>query len=302
MTVAARRKNEALTLEVLHELDILDTSADPEFDALVKAASKIGNMPIALISMVDDDRQWFKAQVGMLDTKETPRDIAFCAHAVLEEDVLEIPDATQDTRFSQNPIVTGPTAIRFYAGAPLSIANGLQIGTLCIMDTLPRRLTLEERTLLKDLAAAVVRSIELRLAKRRLNVLLNSKSKDGCTTSELLIDAIGTVETAIGQILRDGGNASFSSDSELREMSPADSARIAAQERASYQRQPAVAAMHLCLTASSALLGITQDLLHSAQFMTAEERERAWKKLASDTKIAGRAAYRAALVMADPQP
>lgn len=300
MSIAPRRKNEALTLEVLHELDILDTSADPEFDALVRAASKIGNMPIALISMVDDDRQWFKAQVGMPDVKETPRDIAFCAHAVLQEDVLEIPDASQDPRFSDNPIVTGPSAVRFYAGAPLSIANGLQIGTLCIMDTLPRRLTLEERALLKDLAAAVVHSIELRLAKRRLGVLLDSGVKSGSTTSELLVDALGTVETAIAQILREGGDASFSSDSDLRQMNPAESARIAAKERASYQLQPAVAAMHLCLTASSALLGITQDLLHSAQFLAPEERERAWKKLAADTKIAGRAAYRAALVMADP--
>ena len=300
MSIASRRKNEALTLEVLHELNILDTSADPEFDALVRAASKIGNMPIALISMVDDDRQWFKAQVGMPDVKETPRDIAFCAHAVLQEDVLEIPDASQDPRFSDNPIVTGPSAVRFYAGAPLSIANGLQIGTLCIMDTLPRRLTLEERALLKDLAAAVVHSIELRLAKRRLGVLLDSGVKSGSTTSELLVDALGTVETAIAQILREGGDASFSSDSDLRQMDPAESARIAAKERASYQLQPAVAAMHLCLTASSALLGITQDLLHSAQFLEPEERERAWKKLAADTKIAGRAAYRAALVMADP--
>lgn len=300
MQKATQREHESATLEVLHTLDILDTSAEPEFDALVEAASRIGNMPIALVSFVAEDRQWFKAQIGMPELSETPRDIAFCAHAVLEKDVFEVPDALQDSRFADNPLVAGSPGIRFYAGAPLSIANGLQIGTLCIMDTLPRQLTADERKLLKDLANAVVHAIEVRFAKRKLGTLRSPTILSRATTVELVVDAMSTVEVALDQLFGPEGQSPAIPTTDLMGLAPAEKGAVDAFDRAAYQAKPAMTAMHFCLTASSALLGITRELLHSAQYMTPLQRERAWKQLAADTKIAGRAAYRAALVLADP--
>ena len=300
MTNALPRKNEVATLKVLHELGILDTTAEPEFDALVQSAAKVCNMPIALISLLDEDRQWFKARAGFFDITETPRDISFCAHTVLHRDMLEVPDTLLDPRFADNPFVAGPAGIRFYAEAPLSIANGLQIGTLCVLDTTPRRLTEDERTLLKSLATAMAHPFELRLAKRRLKALLASSDGDRSSTAELVVSAMSTLELALDQLFDSNGNVSFTSESNLMALEPAERALVSAQEKLTYQSRPAITAMHLCLTASSTLLGITHDLLHSAQYLSTDEREKAWKKLAADTKIAGRAAYRAALVLADP--
>ena len=277
------RDNEAATLEMLRELDILDTEAEPEFDVLVEAASRVCNMPMALISLLDENRQWFKAQVGMPDVSQTPRDVAFCAHTVLEQDVFEIPDALQDPRFADNPFVAGSPGIRFYAGAPLSIANGLPIGTLCLMDTLPRRLTAEERKFLKDLATAVVQLIEARLARLRAGASQTALVARGATTAELVIDAMGSVDEAIDQLFERADQGPFG---------PATGSRTPAS---------AEPAMHFCLTGSSALLRIAHELLHPARYMTPAQRDRVWKQLAADTEIAGQAARRAAHVLAAQQ-
>lgn len=161
MTAAAHPANEAERLKALVDLGILDTGAEQEFDALVQAAALVCDVPVSLLSLVDAERQWFKAAIGVEET-ETPRELAFCAHAIHGDDILEINDATADPRFSDNALVTGSPDIRFYAGAPLRLADGSRIGTLCVIDRKPRRLDGRQRAILSHLAQAAVRAMELR--------------------------------------------------------------------------------------------------------------------------------------------
>lgn len=141
---------------------ILDTPNEPPFDAIVKDAAQSMNTPIALISLIDQDRQWFKAKVG-LEASETPRTISFCTHAITRDDVFVVPDALADPRFSSNPLVQGQPGIRFYAGAPLKSRNGALIGTLCVIDTQPRlMMRLRQRLELAELAERVMAQIEIR--------------------------------------------------------------------------------------------------------------------------------------------
>ena len=123
---------------------------------------------MATISLVDARRQWFKSAVG-LDVCETSRDVAFCAHTILQEDVLVIGDAEQDVRVRDNILVTGPPGIRFYAGAPLITEEGYRLGTVCLLDTTPRSFSAEQRTMLQDLAAIVMRQLEQRLLRKRVS-------------------------------------------------------------------------------------------------------------------------------------
>lgn len=149
-------------LDALNSYAVLDTPAEPVFDRITGLVSRIFKVPIALISLVDRDRQWFKACVG-LDVRETSRDLAFCAHAILSDAVMVVPDAREDPRFRCSQLVVGPPHIRFYAGAPLVTAEGFRLGTLCVIDTQPRpMLTLEERATLRDLTAMVVNELEHR--------------------------------------------------------------------------------------------------------------------------------------------
>jgi signal transduction histidine kinase len=149
-------------LDALNSYAVLDTPAEPVFDRITSLASRIFNVPIALISLVDRDRQWFKACVG-LDVRETSRDLAFCAHAILSDAVMVVPDAREDPRFRCSKLVVGPPHIRFYAGAPLVTPEGFRLGTLCVIDTQPRAmLTLEEQATLRDLAATVINELEYR--------------------------------------------------------------------------------------------------------------------------------------------
>lgn len=130
---AAIPKNEVKRLKVLWQYDVLDTVPEEVFDDLTDLAAHICEAPVALISLVDENRQWFKAKVGT-SLKETSRDISFCAHAILNDDLLLISDATKDPRFHDNPLVTGPQKIRFYAGAPLVTPDGHALGTLCVAE------------------------------------------------------------------------------------------------------------------------------------------------------------------------
>ncbi|MFD5826338.1 ATP-binding protein [Lentzea sp. NPDC060358] len=133
---------------------VLDTPPEERFDRITRNARRLLRAPMALVSIVDLDRQWFKSCDG-LDAEQTPRSVSFCSHAIEKPDVMEVPDALEDPRFAANPMVLGPPHVRFYAGKPIAAASGHLIGTLCVLDERPRRLTPEERVLLSDLAAWV---------------------------------------------------------------------------------------------------------------------------------------------------
>jgi PAS domain S-box-containing protein len=152
--------NEGERLVDLRRLCILDTAAEERFDRITRLAARVLDVPIALVSLVDADRQWFKSRVG-LDATETPRDVSFCGHAILGSEIFVVPDALADERFADNPLVTQPPAIRFYAGHPLIGLAGHPIGTLCIIDTHPRQLSATDLQTLKDLAAVAEYEIKL---------------------------------------------------------------------------------------------------------------------------------------------
>ncbi len=159
--------NEEERLRSLRDYEILDTAPEIAFDALTKLAAHIAGVPIALVSLVDTDRQWFKARYG-LDAPETPRDVSFCGHVVAAEAPLMVPDAFQDERFFDNPLVTGEPRVRFYAGFPLRTPDGFVLGTLCAIDHEAREISAKQREMLALLAQQVVDQLELRRRSRRL--------------------------------------------------------------------------------------------------------------------------------------
>ena len=160
-------------LAALTRYNILDTATEPAFDRITATLARLLDVPIALVSFVDEDRQWFKSSVG-LDARETPRSIAFCAHAIEHDEPFVIPDALADDRFRDNPLVTGAPHIRSYAGAPLITADGFRLGTLCAIDREPRQLSADQLLSLADLARVVVDLMELRIARREQRVLARS--------------------------------------------------------------------------------------------------------------------------------
>ncbi len=154
--------NEVARLAALRALGVLDSPVEAEFDALVKVASAVCDVPISLISLVDRDRQWFKANVGLPGVQETARDIAFCSHAIHGEDIFEVPNAMVDARFADNPLVTQSPGIRFYAGAPIRLSGGHLAGTLCVIDRVPRKLSAAQREILAQLSVVVAKALETR--------------------------------------------------------------------------------------------------------------------------------------------
>lgn len=141
-------------LEDLKSLDVLDTAPEEKFDRLTRMAKRMFDVPIALVSLVDENRQWFKSCIGV-DVNETPRDISFCGHAILGDEIFLIEDASKDERFFDNPLVTDGPKIRFYAGCPLKLPNKRKMGTLCIIDSKPRHFDDEDLEILRDLAVMV---------------------------------------------------------------------------------------------------------------------------------------------------
>jgi len=172
---------EAARLAALRSYDILDTPSEEVFDQFVRLAASITGTPTALISLVDGSRQWFKARVGMT-ARQTPRDVAFCDHAIRGHEVFVVPDATQDTRFASNPLVTEDPHIRFYAGAPLLAPDGHALGTLCVIDYAPRKFSSEQRRALQSLSALLMEQLELR---RKLAQFSRSGEAHGKIMSEL---------------------------------------------------------------------------------------------------------------------
>jgi hypothetical protein len=154
-------QNESKRLKVLWQYEVLDTVPEEVFDDLTELAARICEAPIALISLVDEKRQWFKAKVGVT-ISETSRELSFCAYAITQSDLFIVPDATQDKRFANNPLVTSDPKIRFYAGAPLITPDGHALGTLCVIDKVPRELRPEQKQALRILARHVVTQLELR--------------------------------------------------------------------------------------------------------------------------------------------
>ncbi len=161
MLTAPIPKNDAARVEALARYEILDTPPEREFDDLTLLASHICGAPLAQITLVDAERQWFKSKVG-LTAPQTPRNISFCGHAIMKRDVMVVPDAFADERFADNPLVTEDPKIRFYAGAPLVTSEGLALGALCVMDREPRQLSLTQLEALRALSRQVVAQMELR--------------------------------------------------------------------------------------------------------------------------------------------
>ena len=153
-----RPANEPDRLRALRQLLILDTPPEERFDRLTAFATQEFDVPTALLSLVDDDRQWFKSRVGMGQC-ETSRDISFCGHAILQDDIMVVPDVNLDERFTDNPLVTGEPHIRFYAGAPLRLPGGQNVGTLCLMDDKPRTLDAIDLAILASLRDLAVEEL-----------------------------------------------------------------------------------------------------------------------------------------------
>jgi signal transduction histidine kinase len=172
MIKAETPDDEVERLQALFEYSVLDTPSERCFDELTELAASICNTPIVLVSLIDEHRQWFKSHYG-LNARETSRDYAFCAHAILQDEIFEIPDSTKDERFHDNPLVTGDPRVIFYAGAPLKTHSGKNIGTLCVIDNKPGKLSDTQKRQLQLVALQVVTQLELRKSLQQKEELMN---------------------------------------------------------------------------------------------------------------------------------
>ena len=199
--------NEAARRAALQRYAILDTEPEQAFDDLALLATYVCQTPIALISLVDENRQWFKSKVG-LAVSETSRDIAFCSHAILQSDIFVIPDTLQDEKFRNNPLVISEPHIRFYAGAPLISEEGYALGTLCVIDRKPRELSPAQKEALAALSRLVLGQLEFRHNLMLLKEALNDRTKEDHERQRELVEVQETLFKVLG--LRRGAKASIS--------------------------------------------------------------------------------------------
>ncbi|HYX00145.1 MAG TPA: GAF domain-containing protein [Candidatus Elarobacter sp.] len=195
--VAAKPINEVGRIAALQKYAILDTDPKQSFDDLTLLASFVCKTPIVLISLVDEDRQWFKSRVGM-DAKETSRDIAFCSTAILQSDVFVVSDALKDDRFRDNPLVVSDPHIRFYAGAPLINEDGYALGTLCVVDRAPRDLAPEQKEALKALSRLVLTQLEFRRNLFLLKETLTDRTREEHERQRELVHVQETLMRVMG--------------------------------------------------------------------------------------------------------
>ncbi len=200
MIVPPDPPDETSRLASLYKYDILDTEAEKDFDDVVNLAASVCQTPISTITLIDKRRQWFKARLGVEST-ETPREQAFCAHAILDDAMLVVPDATRDVRFNDNPLVTGRPDIRFYAGMPLTMPDGSRLGTLCVIDRKPRELNEVQKNCLRILGQQVVHQLELRLKIKELDHALGIVEQQKAALQKLN-DAGTQLLSVIGHDLR----------------------------------------------------------------------------------------------------
>jgi two-component system NtrC family sensor kinase len=168
---------EAARIAALNRYAILDSEPEESFDDLVVLAAHVCKTPMALLSLVDDHRQWFKSKVGV-EASETPKEISVCAHAIQQQDLFIVPDMREDARFRENPLVVGEPHIRFYAGAPLVNEDGFALGTLCVVDREPRELDEEQKAALQSLSRLALRQMELRKNLQMLKEALSDRTRE----------------------------------------------------------------------------------------------------------------------------
>ncbi|QSQ21631.1 GAF domain-containing sensor histidine kinase [Pyxidicoccus parkwayensis] len=200
MTPPPLPPDEAQRLQALRGLCVLDTPSEDRFDRIVRTAARLFGVPISLVSLLDEGRQWFKARVG-LASLETPRDISFCGHAILGASTFVVPDAVRDARFHDNPLVVGAPFIRFYAGHPVRAPDGSRVGTLCLIDSKPREFSEADRAALADMAAWVdleLDSVTVRLAREAIEEQQRLKNEFVSTVSHELRTPLTSIRGSLG--------------------------------------------------------------------------------------------------------